>query len=114
MEKTDKKLLELAAKAAGISGHFAEKFPEDGHPGYSYGIWISPYVPLWNPLANDGDSLRLAVKCSLHLGIEKYSASAWPAGDLPKFCGEPFDDDACAATRRAIVRAAAEIGKGMK
>lgn len=57
----------------------------------------------WNPLTDDGDALRLAVSC-LPFHILKYSAEDY------EYCKQ----DGFAATRRAIVRAAAEIGKVMK
>lgn len=56
----------------------------------------------WNPLTNDGDAFRLAVKC-LPFYTLRYSREDWEK------CGE----DGYAATRRAIVRAAAEIGRNM-
>jgi hypothetical protein len=93
MNETDRELLELAAKAAGIenytmSGHavFVETGAKRGASGY-----------YWNPLTDDGSALRLAVL----LGLNGYRVS-------PDEAFDPFD-----ATRRAIVRAAAEIGKGI-
>lgn len=66
---------------------------------------------VWNPLDDDGDALRLAVKLELYLAIGPGDAMA---GD--RACGgwgpyESYGNDPCAATRRAIVRAAAEIGR---
>lgn len=89
---TDRELLELAAKAAGICLEW------DGPPD----IWQPLYYKgktyhYWNPLTDDGDALRLAVKLRDRV----------PAVHLL-----PANADA-AATRRAIVRAAAEIGKAM-
>ena len=88
---TDRELLELAAKAAGIE--------------------LDEYtLDVWNPLLTDGDALRLAVKLKMHIDCELRCAStnerSWEDGD-------GVIDDA-AATRLAIVRAAAEIGKEMK
>lgn len=79
---TDKELLELAAKAA--FGEFGKQIVEGG----------------WNPLTDDGDALRLAVKC-LGVYMLKYSSEDW------EYCKQ----DGYAATRRAIVRAAAAIGE---
>lgn len=64
----------------------------------------------WNPLLENHDALALAVK--LQLGVipfsDDVSATHGPTGrEWP----EPYGDDPCAATRRAIVRAAAEIGR---
>ena len=89
---TDRELLELAAKAAGyVELQFDSKI--DGLTDYEG--WI------WNPLTDDGDALWLAVKLKL-LGGNYFDSCQFETGD-------PY-----AATRRAIVRAAAEIGKGMK
>ena len=90
---TDRELLELAAKAAGHEFlYFAPTL--DGSGEY---LRIKDLPDRWNPLADDGDALRLAVK----LGIQVFSP------DYPEYHGS---GDACAAVRRAIVEAAARIG----
>jgi hypothetical protein len=66
----------------------------------------------WNPLTDDGDALRLAVKLTMDLEIMNWRVQA------SLFDGEMavepvFNSNHCAATRRAITRAAAEIGKAM-
>ena len=69
----------------------------------------------WNPLSKDGDALRLAVK--LHLGIEVYGETPnYHTGvtlvETPDYQSdfvEPHNGDPYAATRLAIVRAAAAI-----
>jgi hypothetical protein len=107
----DRELLELAAKAAGIVGEYHD----------FTGIYVSPErTPdndaYWNPLTKDGDALRLAL--TLHIEIDQVGDAIAPEGND----GErmPFTGPAegggkvdFAATRRAIVRAAAEIGRGM-
>jgi hypothetical protein len=99
---TDIELLELAAKAADIYDALLET--EDGFE------FIGSYN-IWNPLADDGDALRLAVACGLIVDCSRPSA------------GEPYKQHAiwrdetmsnAELTRRAIVRAAAEIGSGME
>lgn len=94
---TDRELLELAAKAIGYSARQNRA-----------GVWQlfsgDEYVCFWNPLTDDGDALRLAVK----LGITDL---ALEVGKL--VAEEGFPDDKYAATRRAIVRAAAQIGRAM-
>lgn len=104
---TDRELLELAAKAAEMSvidsGGLGLRIASDGcKTGY-----------MWNPLADDGDALRLAVKLGMRVKIyhRMNLVSAFPETDYGS--DEPFTDDPYAATRRAIVRAAAEIGKDM-
>ena len=88
---TDRELLELAAKAAGIevTAVVADGIPNRFGGGY------------WNPLTDDGDALRLAVKIK------------WVPSRI-EFEKLAVQDDPYAATRRAIVRAAAEIGRSMK
>jgi hypothetical protein len=101
---TDKELLELAAKAAGITGLNKPNGSIVVHD--KHGI-----SKTWNPLTDDGDALRLAVKLRIEIcypymlpqGIEAVRASTDTY--------EAIGDDPYAATRRAIVRAAAEIGK---
>ncbi len=66
----------------------------------------------WSPLTDDGDALRLAVKLDIHvLRFENMTTAQPLSADWG--CDERDDGDSCAATRRAIVRAAAEIGKTM-
>jgi hypothetical protein len=109
---TDPELLEDAAKAAGIElGEWCEELDAfwRGKTGHV----------IWNPLTDDGDALRLAVKLSLLIapipyqpGINAYGAVgvSWP-GQRFDLDYERFTNDPYAATRRAIVRAAAEISK---
>jgi hypothetical protein len=99
---TDKELLELAAKAAGIEFGWIHDTPR---------IRAEMGWTPWNPLTDDGDALRLAVKLKMCVDIGG-------GGLVFAFCGEPecteateeIHPDPLAATRRAIVRAAAEIG----
>lgn len=108
----DRELLEFAAKAAGyeLDWDVPPKSPpwvitgsgEERGPAYQF-----------SPLTDDGDALRLAVK--LRMDVEP-----WIHGDSAcsrvlcqeVLIDEPhYGDDPERATRRAIVRAAAEIGK---
>lgn len=99
---TDRELLELAAKAAGHS-MTPQSFVGD--------YWIKE-GRIWNPLNDDGDALRLAVKLNMDIdNTDGEHSQAYCAG---KYGTEAFAEDPYAATRRAIVRAAAEIGRGME
>ena len=89
---TDRELLKLAAKAAGIDW-FDEPAAKNGR-----GLHMKS-GPFWNPLTDDGDALRLAV--NLDIDVAKVQIKFWDKHSI-----NPY-----AATRRAIVRAAAEIGK---
>lgn len=107
---TDKELLELAAKAA----NYELASTKDGYPLWRNGVGI------WNPLTDDGDALRLAVKLNLDIthswsivnGDDNYPMASVHVSCYNKyFVYELKESDPYAATRRAIVRAAAEIGK---
>lgn len=111
---TDRELLELAAKASG--------FDLTGWDwmGYSFAQdWQSPDPEArkyWNPLIDDGDALRLAVKLRIDvIHDDPRDNDAWVMAGPNMDCVEDIDGEASrsAATRRAIVRAAAEIGRGM-
>ena len=101
---TDRELLELAAKAAGIEGtwdRYADVFvPQEGRI-------------FWNPLNDDGDALRLAVKLRIKLIFRTNLNGEFVYADADgvMFQPQPAKPDPEAATRRAIVRAAAEIGR---
>jgi len=95
---TDRELLELAAKAAGV------EIPEN-----------------WNPLLDDGDALRLLAampslwSLSLKFGapyVEMDVAWGFSGIKVTKFNGE--NTDRAAVIRRAIAEAAAEIGRGIE
>ena len=106
----DRELLELAAKAAGINGWFIE---DDEWLGT--GITFTDENDCnqcWNPLTDDGDALRLAVKLGVDIYVDDGKSEVWVTEFNHPI--EHFDNDPYAATRRAIVRAAAEIGKEMK
>lgn len=109
----DRELLELAAKAAGV----ATTYWNDGQEPYSSGKgFILPTNRLWNPLTDDGDALRLAVKLEMQvcIGVRRIDATIVGDEDGQVFRGmEAKAGDIYAATRRAIVRAAAAIGKEM-
>jgi hypothetical protein len=110
---TDRELLELAAKAA---GYIFEQYVDDGAWVYPIGDVLNKdgepaYLFYWNPLDDDGDALRLAVNLGATLVLSGGRSIVYMAGNHSV---EYHGDDPCAATRRAIVRAAAEIGKGMQ
>ncbi len=106
---TDRELLEMAAKAAGIDvrGRYED---EDT---LLIRLASGRSKSRWNPLTDDGDALRLAVK--LHMTVRCYMGTTVAQIGIPglKNAYEEVTnhDDPAAATRRAIVRAAAEIGR---
>ena len=101
---TDRELLEAAAKAAGIEFTYWHQKPARI---VEHGDHLTE-TRFWNPLTDDGDALRLAVKLKITPHIDGNLTDAESAAG---FSTEPHFDDPYAATRRAIVRAAAEIGR---
>lgn len=113
---TDRELLGLAAKAAGINFHHID---DDG-------VWwrsshMSESVYKWNPLTNDGDALRLAVKMDLCITQWRHYKSNPPHVMVGYSTGpthgsnwiEDYNGNEMEANRRAIVCAVAEIGRVM-
>ena len=104
---TDRELLELAAKGAGITVGFRNSGMCVRKTAHSVG-------PAWNPLAHNGDALHLAATLGLCIRfIGGRTAVVGPFIHGPS-ATEDHGENAISATRRAIVRAAAEIGKAMK
>lgn len=102
----DRRLLEAAARAAGIK-------LVDSHAHIpSGGVWIVGAWgndAFWNPLADDGDALRLALACGLE--VREREARWWPSERAPGEYVREDGGDPYAATRRAIVRAAAAMAE---
>jgi hypothetical protein len=103
---TDRELLELAAKS----------FEVDLWPGCNYGergLLLGDGKTWWNPLTDGNDAFLLAVKLKMTVDVDY-----WRPCVQVRVYHEPsmhhideHGDDPYAATRRAIVRAAAEIGR---
>jgi hypothetical protein len=109
---TDREMLELAAKAAGKE-HYGEY---NAHAGLkTTGGW-------WNPRDNGDDAFSLAVK--LRMSVHITDQSSLEFGEEPfslAITVSPFNeervlhgDDPDAATRLAITRAAAKVGRSMR
>lgn len=100
----DKELLELAAKAAGYELKQGCGLPPEKDMFYCDDDGCHD----WNPLDDDGDALRLAVK--IEMTIDFCEGKIWHNRIEIDFDGG-VDQNAIA--RRAIVRVAAEIGKSL-
>lgn len=113
---TDKELLEDAAKAAGIEimPMQIDNVTEKGDNRFIGFLTKAEQWPRgwFDPLTDDGDALRLAVQLKILVDIGVDSSEA-TNGDYicHGICELHRNSDHYAATRRAIVRAAAEIGK---
>lgn len=116
---TDRELVALAAKAASIE---LSEWDDEHHQWYrvaddpekvrqtgnGYGSAV------FDPLGDDGDALRLAVRLGIQIWRRPSGVEGVHNGSvLTRPQTEPLAPDPYAATRRAIVRAAAEIGKAM-
>lgn len=114
---TDREMLELAAKAAGISGTWSKGYQPHGDTevdGIETGCQF-----LWNSLVSDGDAFRLLCKKSMRI-VERhggaYRAVQFTIDDVE---GDEAEHEiewphTPTATRYAITSAAAEIGKAMQ
>jgi hypothetical protein len=107
---TDKELLELAAKAAGFTWKWnADSLLIEDESWHE-----------WNPLTDDSDALRLAVKLRIDIGFEFDRidvAFEFESGGFEIVTEYLYDNpptNKFSATRRAITRAAAAIGEAMK
>jgi hypothetical protein len=98
---TDKELLESAAKAANRS-------LDDG----AFGL-----LDWWNPLTDDGHALQLAVQLGICISIDRTlgaETEAWAYSEMVCATTEDHGNDPYAATRRAIVKAAANLAQEPK
>ena len=108
----DRELLELAAKACGYehyrycTAHMALVPEPEGEDVLPFSVW--------NPLTDDGDALRLAIELRLDIsfleGFEEITVEDYHCSHRAR---EDYKSDMAAATRRVIVRTAAEIGRSM-
>ena len=100
MHDADTELLERAAKA-------------DGRPvtDAMRELWKWPKSSAWNPLDDSADALELAAK--LRIDVQSFHDDGVRAVvdrlGLALAVPCPLDGDRCAATRRALVRAAAAL-----
>lgn len=120
---TDRELLELAAKAAGYETKEYEQTVIGGTIAAQAAIYCRDGQTVrinWNPLTDDGDALRLAAKLQIIMELRKHTRGLITqtiscdqmGNERVEICPRDYPD-ICAATRRAIVRAAAEIGRGL-
>ena len=126
-EITDREMLELAAKAAGIKALRCSNGVLRDCTGLDHPAMNIFSAPEWNPLTDDGDAFRLEVKLRIDVnyrGLIVFAEQVGPVEvdaaeskklyplrpySLMAVCGITSKADPYAATRRAIVRAAAEI-----
>lgn len=101
---TDRELLEAAARAAGyeVFSFTADHVMVSANPNHR-GFFA------WNPLTDDGDRYRLLQALKMGIDFDAQSVIYTLDGSI---CEESFREDGDDA--RAVLRAAAEIGRAMK
>lgn len=114
-EQTDRELLELAAKAAGVPAYWSVDGTLQNRPMFVVraggGMGTMPYEAAWNPLRYDVDAFRLAVKLEIDIFHSDILVRAMHRAREGSSVAVRVNDDRFAATRRAIVRAAVESRK---
>lgn len=116
---SDRELLELAAKAAGIVGKYGYAPDDYYYNGNVEGICTE--LPdgrfyVWNPLSDDGDALRLAIRLGMKLSTNLHHRFV-VVNDEQEFYDEAKFGGVCDpewVMRLTIVRVAAEIGRQMQ
>lgn len=116
----DRELLELAARAAGIKARWfrVNQWRQVGGHKMQTGqqdVFGTHHSKPWNPLTDDGDALRLAVKRGLVVTPDRENQRTLVSNQAGhEYCAIYWDKlGEMAATRLAITEAAAEIGKSM-
>lgn len=111
----EREMLEMAAKASGFELRFSPEWHDVGEPQIRVNRGRCTDWEYWNPLRDDGHALRLAVNLDMQIIVNRVDGFvrviAGYNGEI--VIEEEFGDDMYAATRLAITRAAAQIGKAM-
>ena len=116
---SDRELLEFAAKAAGIVGKYGYAPDDYYYNGNVEGICTE--LPdgrfyVWNPLSDDGDALRLAIRLGMSLSTNLTNRFVTVNNESEFYDESKFGgvSDPEGTMRLAIVQAAAEIGRQMQ
>ncbi len=109
---TDREMLELAAKAAGLNVKSYAVDTDDKFTHLIVGRKFTKEKIAWNPLTDDGDSRRLQVLLQITLECNHYFTVAIGRGNIT--CQVRTGDDPTDAARRAVGNVAAEIGRNME
>lgn len=113
----DRELLELAAKACGLELRFRALTNMPGAEERPRIIHENGVTERWNPLEDDGDAFRLAACLRLEVIPGKHFGDGCSFNsrrhEIPGVTVFRDSKDMAEQMRRAIVMAAAEIGKAM-
>lgn len=107
IKSSDQENLHLAARAMGFT--LEDEYDLQGE----YWPWVVELHEVWNPLYRSEDAFNLMVELKIDVAFwdEFVGADTFHTRSVHK---EMYADDRLAAARRAIVKAAAEIGREMK
>lgn len=109
---SDRALLELAAKAAGLKIYAARQAERDAaiDPATA-SLWLTSGHTGWNPRTNNSDALSLAVKLNMAISIHDHHCMACAQTGTMQTVSK--HGTTAESTRRAIVLAAADVGMAM-
>lgn len=106
------KQLAAAAKAVGAEmTDYSDRTPDHWKIEKEPNWWVE-----WDPLASDGDAMRIAVKLGLNVHVDiarGYTSVSYSDGVWHALSSIEHGGDACSATRHAIVTVAEAIGEKM-
>ena len=115
---TDREMLELAALAMGIPVYESTDGTIQNRPILAFagggGMGTMPYEIQWDPRFDDAQAFRLAVKLKIDVKHYDDHVVGWFDGGYIGTGKIMYGKDPYAATRLAITRAAAEVGRGMR
>ena len=112
--QNNRRLLELAATAAGWMPNNSWAWCANAGKNGAFCYRLNGEMIVWNPLDDNADAFNLAVKLRIEIAYNeehKCVCRFWTNTKGFTAVAERITDDPHAATRRAIVRAAAEIAK---
>ena len=113
----DRELLELAAKSCGFELRFRALTNMPGAEERPRIVHENGVTEKWNPLEDDGDAFRLAAYLRLEVIPGKHAGDGCSVNsrrhEIPGVTVFRDSKDMAEQMRRAIVMAAAEIGKSM-
>lgn len=110
--QNNRQLLELAATAAGWMANNSWAWCANAGKNGAFCYRLNGEMIVWNPLDDNADAFSLAVKLRIEITYNeehKCICRFWTNTKGFMAVAERIGDDPCAATRRAIVRAAAKI-----
>lgn len=106
---SEREMLERAAAAAGLKIHARWQAERDAAGHGDVGLWLANGNTCWNPLTDNRDALRLAVKLCMQVECSRGWQHVSVYGHDFTISEKHDGEDPYAATRLAITRAAAAL-----